>query len=59
MVLLISKGKLQKSIWAIFGSDMRGVNKTKDFLKQAFDIKDLGPVDVILGVKVIKKSVKG
>ena len=34
----------------IFGSDMHVINGTKKFLKDSLDVKDLGPVDVILGI---------
>ena len=40
----------------IFGSNIECINETKSFLPRTFDIKDLGPVDVILGIKVIKKD---
>lgn len=30
--------------------------KQKSFLTQAFDIKDLGPMDMILGVNVNKRN---
>ena len=40
----------------IFGSNLDCINETKSFLAQTFDIKDLGPVDVILGIKVLKKN---
>lgn len=42
----------------IFGSNLNCINETKKNLMQAFDIKDLGPVDVILGVKVKRKNEK-
>ena len=40
----------------IFGSNLDCINETKRFLAQTFDIKDLGPVNVILGIKVIKEN---
>jgi len=40
----------------IFGSNMHFINDVKTFLSKIFDMKDLDPVDVILGVKLIKKN---
>lgn len=40
----------------LFGSNIQRVEETKKFLNQTFDIKDLGLVDVILGVKVLKSD---
>ena len=40
----------------IFGSNMHFINDVKSFLSSNFDMKDLGPVDVILGIKHIKKN---
>jgi len=40
----------------IFGSNMHFVNDVKFFLSVNFDTKDLGPIDVILGIKLIKKD---
>jgi len=40
----------------IFGSNMHFINYVKSFLSSNFDMKDLGPVDVILGIKLIKKD---
>jgi len=40
----------------IFGSNMHFINDVKSFLSSNFDMKDLGPVDVILGIKLIKKN---
>lgn len=40
----------------IFGSSTDCINETKRFLTQTFDMKDLGLVDVILGIRVIKKD---
>ena len=40
----------------IFGSNMQFINDVKSFLSRNFDMKDLGPVDVILGIKLIKKN---
>ena len=42
--------------YIIFGSNMKYVIETKSFLTQAFDIKDLGPVDMILGIKIFKRN---
>ncbi|GJT38896.1 ty1-copia retrotransposon protein [Tanacetum coccineum] len=38
----------------ILGTNISVVNKTKSFLSSQFDMKDLGEVDVILGIKVRK-----
>ena len=40
----------------IFGSNMHFINDEKSFLFSNFYMKDLGPVDVILGIKHIKKD---
>ena len=40
----------------IFGSNMQFINDVKSFLSKNFDMKDLGPIDVILGIKLIKKN---
>jgi len=40
----------------IFGSNMHFINDVKSFLSSNFDMKDLGLVDVILGIKLIKKD---
>ena len=40
----------------IFSSNMHFINDVKSFLCSNFDTKDLDPVDVILGVKLIKKN---
>ena len=39
-----------------FGSNMHFINDVKSFLFRNFDMKDLGHVDVILGIKLIKKD---
>ena len=38
----------------IFGTDMEVVRRTKKFLSDHFDMKDLGVADVILGIKIIR-----
>ena len=38
----------------IFGSHVHVINGTKKFLKESFDMKALGPIDLILGVKIIR-----
>ncbi|CAN1246025.1 Retrovirus-related Pol polyprotein from transposon TNT 1-94 [Linum grandiflorum] len=38
----------------IFSSDMSAITETKAFLSSKFEMKDLGPADVILGIKVFK-----
>jgi len=40
----------------IFGSNMHLINDVKSFLSKIFYMKDLDPVDVILGIKLIKKN---
>lgn len=40
----------------IFGSNMQFINDVKFFLSRNFDMKDLGCVDVILGIKLIEKN---
>ena len=41
----------------IFDSNMYFINDVKSFLSSNFDMKDLGLVDVILGIKLIKKMI--
>ena len=38
----------------IFGSDMHIMNGTKKFLKDSFDMKDLGRVEVIFGIQTTR-----
>nr|AAW57815.1 putative polyprotein [Oryza sativa Japonica Group] len=38
----------------IFGTNLEVINEVKSFLSQHFDIKDLGVVDVILNIKLIR-----
>ena len=40
----------------IFGTDEQVINCTKSFLSSNFDMKDLGEADVILGIKMIRKT---
>ncbi|GMI95547.1 hypothetical protein HRI_003224000 [Hibiscus trionum] len=40
----------------IFSTNIESINKTKSFLSTKFEMTDLGEVDVILGVKVIKSE---
>ena len=40
----------------ILGVDMNVVKNTKDLLSLNFDMKDLGEVDVVLGIKIIRNS---
>ena len=40
----------------IFGSNIHVIKGTQIFLSSNFDIKDLGPVDVILGIKLIRNG---
>jgi len=37
----------------IFGSNIDVINDVKHMLSSNFDMKDLGPVDVILGIKIL------
>ena len=37
-------------------SNVHFINDVKSFLSNNFDMKDLGPVDVILGIKLVKKD---
>ena len=36
----------------IVGSDDKMIKSTKDMLKSRFDMKDMGPADVMLGMKI-------
>jgi hypothetical protein len=38
----------------IFGTDLEAIMETKAFISMNFDMKDLGEVDVILNIKLIK-----
>ena len=38
----------------IFGTNIDAINEVKSFLSKSFDMKDLGKVDVILNIKLIK-----
>ena len=38
----------------IFGTCLKVVNEIKEFLNSKFEMKDLGEVDVILGIKIQK-----
>jgi hypothetical protein len=38
----------------IFGTSLEWIKEVKDFLSQKFEMKDLGEVDVILNIKLIK-----
>ena len=40
----------------IFGTNLEIVNDTKSFLSSNFDMKDMGEVDVILGIKITRDS---
>ena len=40
----------------IFRSNLDAIKDVKSFLSSNFDMKDLGLVDVILGIKLIKKN---
>ena len=40
----------------IVGSDEKMIKSTKDLLKSRFDMKDMGPADVMLGMKISKTS---
>ena len=38
----------------IFGTNLEIINDTKSFLSSNFDMKDMGEVDVILGIKITR-----
>ena len=40
----------------ILGSNNDIINQTKNMLKSKFDMKDMGLADVILGIKILRKS---
>lgn len=40
----------------IFSSNLDLINDTKQYLKQNFEIKDMGCIDTILGIKVLRKE---
>ena len=40
----------------IFGTNLHVIKETKDLLSSNFDMKDLGPANVILGIKLIKSE---
>jgi hypothetical protein len=40
----------------IFGISLDVINEVKTFLCQSFDMKDMGDVDVILNIKLIKRE---
>ena len=40
----------------IFGSNIDIINDVKHMLSSKFDMKDLGPIDVILGIKILTKD---
>ena len=40
----------------IFGTNLENVNDIKSFLSSNFDMKDMGEVDVILGIKITRDS---
>nr|GEV95901.1 hypothetical protein [Tanacetum cinerariifolium] len=40
----------------IFGTDLEQVQMTKKLLSKNFDMNDLGEVDVILGIKILRKE---
>jgi hypothetical protein len=40
----------------IFGTSTRVIDEIKSFLSRCFDMKDLGPTDVILNIKLIKSD---
>jgi len=40
----------------IFGTNLKIINDTKLFLSSNFDMKDMGEVDVILEIKIIRYS---
>ena len=40
----------------IFDTNIDEINEVKSFLSKSFDMKDLGEVDVILNIKLIKSE---
>ena len=40
----------------ILGTSLDAIQKIKDFLSQNFDMKNLGPADMIMGMKISKTS---
>lgn len=40
----------------IIGSNDKMIKSTKDTLRSIFDLKDFGPVDAILGIKILYTS---
>ena len=40
----------------IFGSNLAVIDDSMNFLSSNFDMKDLGPTNVILGIKIIKSN---
>jgi hypothetical protein len=40
----------------IFGTSTRVIDEIKSFLSRCFDMKDLGPTDVILNIKLVKSE---
>ena len=40
----------------IVGSDDKMIKSTKNMLKSRFDMKDMGPADVMLGMKILRTS---
>ena len=40
----------------IIGSDDKMIKSTKDMLKSRFDMKDMGPADVMMRMKILRTS---
>ena len=40
----------------IFGTDFESIENTKNFLSCSFNMKDLGIVDLILGIRIVKNE---
>ena len=40
----------------IFGTDYESIENTKNFLSSSFDMKDLGIVDVILEIRIVRNE---
>ena len=38
----------------ISGTSLDAIQRVKDYLSQNFDMKDLGPADMILGMKIFR-----
>ena len=44
---------------SIFDTSLNVIKEVKYFLSQSFEMKDLGEADVILNIKLVKRSMVG